>query len=369
GRVPRAGTVIAQPALAKTYRTLVTGGKDAFYHGPIGQEIVRTVRAKGGFLTEQDLADFTPEWQETACTTYRSYDIHCPLPPCSGIQYLETLNLIEEDDLSAMGHNSPRVIHLFAEAMKLAVADRIAFSARPDVPTAGLLSKAYAAERRKLIDPDRVAASEGDRFDQRLTGTGIVQPGEPGLSIPECTTHFDVIDDEGNAVAITQSLGDGFGSGVMAGDTGIMLNDFCYWFDVDPASPNVIAPGKKIEMCMSPAAVFRDGRLCMVIGTPGSFGILETTPQMLSNVLDHGYSIQAAIEAPRFRTYAGTALDVEGRVPAAVRAELARLGHDVRVLEDWSWLVGGGQGIMIEPGSGALLGGADPRRDGYALGW
>jgi gamma-glutamyltranspeptidase/glutathione hydrolase len=369
GKVPNAGDIIAQPALAKTFRTLVTGGKDAFYRGPIGQEIVRMVQAKGGFLTEQDLADFTPEWQDTACTSYRGYDVHCPLPPCSGIQYLETLNLVEGDDLGAMGHNSPRTIHLLAEAMKLAVADRIAYSALPGAPTAGLLSKAYAAERRKLIADDRVAAAEGDRFDQRLTGAGIVQPGEPGLFIPECTTHFDVVDSEGNAVAVTQSLGDGFGSGVMAGDTGIMLNDFCYWFDIDPASPNVIAPRKKIEMCMAPAMVFREGNLFLLIGTPGSFGILETTPQMISNVLDHGFSIQAAIEAPRFRTGQGPVLDLEARIPESTRQELTRLGHTVQLRDEWSHYFGGGQGIMIDPDSGALMGGADPRRDGYAIGW
>ena len=147
------------------------------------------------------------------------------------------------------------------------------------------------------------------------------------------------------------------------------MNNLAYWFDLDPASPNALGPHKKIEMCMAPATVFRDGRLLLVIGTPGSFGILETTPQMIANVLDHGYSVQAAIEAPRFRTFAGTRLTVEARVPAPVRAELARLGQEVNVLPDYSWVVGGGQGILIDPESGARMGGADPRRDGYALGW
>ncbi|MDP9368117.1 MAG: gamma-glutamyltransferase family protein, partial [Chloroflexota bacterium] len=129
------------------------------------------------------------------------------------------------------------------------------------------------------------------------------------------------------------------------------------------------APHKKIEMCMAPAMVFNGEQLFLAIGTPGSFGILETTPQMISNVIDHGFSVQAAIEAPRFRTYEGTRMEIEGRVPEATRAELIRRGHDVRVIDDWSPVVGGGQGIMIDPDSRALLGGADPRRDGYALGW
>jgi gamma-glutamyltranspeptidase/glutathione hydrolase len=187
--------------------------------------------------------------------------------------------------------------------------------------------------------------------------------------LKECTTHFDVVDGEGNAVGVTQSLGDGFGSGVMLGDTGLMLNNFNYWFDLRPDSPNVIAPRKKIEMCMAPALVTRDGELFMAIGTPGSWGILETTPQMISNVIDHGFSIQAAIEAPRVRTYEGTTVEIEARVPKYVRDELIDRGHNIRLIDDWSFLVGGGQGIMVDPDSGVLLGGADPRRDGYALGW
>jgi gamma-glutamyltranspeptidase / glutathione hydrolase len=120
-------------------------------------------------------------------------------------------------------------------------------------------------------------------------------------------------------------------------------------------------------MCLAPSQIWRDGRLFLMVGTPGSFGIMQTTPQMMSNVLDHGYSIQAAIEAPRFRTMTGYELPIEGRVPADVRAELARRGHEVQVLDDWTMFVGGGQGVMVDPDSGAFLAGADPRRDGYAL--
>lgn len=368
GTAPAPGTILKQPHLAATYRALIEGGQEAFYRGPLGERIVRFVQERGGLLTMRDLHDFTPEWQETVGTTYRGYEIRTVRPPCSGFQYLETLNILEGFDLAAAGQNSARTLHLLAEAMKLAVADRIAYAARPDAPLAGLLSKEYAERRRALIDPDRARPSEGERFGEAAVA-GAIRAGTPGDYSHECTTHFDVVDSEGNAVSVTQSIGAFFGSGVMAGDTGIMLNNFVYWFDLHPDSPNVLGPHQKIEMCMAPAAVFHDGNLFMVIGTPGSFGILETTPQMLSNVLDHGYSVQAAIEAPRFRTYAGTTLDIEARVPDAVRAELTRLGHDVRVVDAWSPVVGGGQGIMLDPESGARLGGADPRRDGYALGW
>jgi gamma-glutamyltranspeptidase/glutathione hydrolase len=368
GAVPTPGSILRQPLLARTFREIVESGQDHFYRGSLGRRIVQSLRVQGGHMTEEDLADYHAVWKEPIATTYRGYRIACPPPPCAGIQYLETFNLLETYDLAASGQNSVQTIHLMAEAMKVAVADRIAYAARPDVPTARLLSREYAAARRTLIDPARATPSQGERYTGPIPA-GAVLPGEPERALKECTTHFDVVDGEGNAVSVTQSLGDGFGSGVMAGDTGLLLNNFAYWFDLHPDSPNVIAPRKPIEMCMAPAAVFRDDDLFMVIGTPGSFGILETTPQMIANVLDHGFSIQAAIEAPRFRTYEGTTIEIEARIPKPVRDELLARGHTVRLIDDWSFLVGGGQGIMVDPDSGALMGGADPRRDGYALGW
>ncbi|MEA2596068.1 MAG: gamma-glutamyltranspeptidase / glutathione hydrolase [Thermomicrobiales bacterium] len=368
GAPPTPGSVVRQPLLAKTFREVVEGGQELFYRGSLAKRIVQSLRTQGGHLTEEDLAGYRPVWQDPIRTTYRGFDVHSPPPPCAGIQYLETFNILEAYDLATMGQNTAQTIHLMAEAMKLSVADRIAYAARPDVPTAGLLSKDYAAERRALIDPNRAKPSEGERFTGPAP-VGAILPGEPARSLKECTTHFDVVDAEGNAVSVTQSLGDGFGSGVMAGDTGLMLNNFAYWFDLHPDSPNLIGPRKQIEMCMAPAAIFRGDDLFAVIGTPGSFGILETTPQMISNLLDHGFSIQAAIEAPRFRTYEGTTIELEARIPKPVRDDLLLRGHTIRLIDDWSYLVGGGQGIMVDPDTRVLMGGADPRRDGYALGW
>ncbi len=368
GASPPAGSVIRQPLLAATYRKVIEGGQETFYRGEIAREIVSSMRAQGGWLSEDDLANYAPRWQEPVGVDYRGFRIACPPPPCSGVQYLETFNLLEGYDLAESGHNSADTIHIFAEAMKLSIADRVAYTTHPQLCTEELLSKAYADERRELIDPRLAAVSEGERYT-RPQPESAIEPGDPARILRECTTHFDVIDDEGNAVSVTQSLGAPFGCGYMAGETGLMLNNLGYWFDLDPASPNVLAGRKQIEMCMSPAAIFQDDRLLMVIGTPGSFGILQTTPQMISNVLDHGYSIQAAIEAPRFRTYEGTRIEIEGRVPESVREELEDRGHDVQVIDDWSWLVGGGQGILVDPDTGVLMGGADPRRDGYAMGW
>ncbi|GIW03702.1 MAG: hypothetical protein KatS3mg059_0322 [Thermomicrobiales bacterium] len=215
------------------------------------------VQRQGGLLTGDDLAAYEPVWQEPVSTTYRGYTVLCPPPPCSGFQYLQTLNMLEGFNLASLGQNTAETIHVMAEAMKLAVADRIAYAARPDIPIAGLLSKDYAAQRRALIDPQRAAPSEGERY-AGPPRPGVIVAGKPELAVKECTTHFDVVDSEGNMISITQSLGDGFGSGVMADDTGIVLNDFAYWFDADPRSPNVIGPGKKAEMCLAPALVLRD---------------------------------------------------------------------------------------------------------------
>ena len=367
GPPPPAGTIIRQPALAATYRELAAGGAAAFYGGALGERFIGALRQEGGILSEHDLANFTPEWQEPVGTTYHGHTVRTAPPPCSGFQYLETLNLLEGYDLRAAGQGSAAAIHLTVEAMKLAIADRIVYTMQPDAPLAGLLSKGYAARRRAEIGPAYVGLAEGERYGGP-PGPEFVQAGRPLPSDMENTTHFDVVDAEGNAVSVTQSIGAFFGSGVMVGDTGIMLNNLGYWFDGDPTSPNVIGPHKKIEMCMAPAALYGpDGQLFTVIGTPGSFGILQTTAQMILNVIDHRYSIQAAIEAPRFRLFAGTELHLEGRFAAETRADLAALGHGVKTLDDWSWAVGGGQGIMLDPDTGARYGGADPRRDGVAI--
>jgi gamma-glutamyltranspeptidase/glutathione hydrolase len=366
GEVPQVGSILKQPALARTFRAIVEGGAEAFYRGEIAREIVRFSQDHGGILTLEDFASYAPEWQEPISTSYRGYAIYCPPLPCSGVQYLQTLNLVEGFDMAGLGQNSADYIHYLAEAMKLAVADRATYAPDPSGPSTALLSKEYAAERRALIDPQRAAYSGGERFTAQKLPAEVL-PGSPASLMRESTTHLVAIDAAGNAVACTQTLGAGFGSGVIHGATGLVLNNFFHWFDDEPTSPNVIAPGKKVEMCLAPSQIWRDGRLFMMVGTPGSFGIMQTTPQMIMNVIDHGYSIQAAIEAPRFRTMTGYDLAYETRIPEATMQELARRGHTLQPIADWSMLFGGGQGIMVDPDSGAFMAGADPRRDGYAL--
>jgi gamma-glutamyltranspeptidase/glutathione hydrolase len=183
------------------------------------------------------------------------------------------------------------------------------------------------------------------------------------------TTHLAVADRDGNVVSITQTLGGGFGSAVAMGDTGIFLNNMCHWFDLEEGSPNVIGPGKRVDFVVAPTQTFKDGKFFLSMGTPGSWGILQTTPQLLTHVLDHGMNVQEAIEAPRFRYYEGRRVEMEERFPAHVRHALEQRGHEVTVLEPWSASVGGAQGIRVDVAAGVFQGGADPRRDGYAMGY
>jgi gamma-glutamyltranspeptidase/glutathione hydrolase len=364
---PRAGAVVTYKDLAATLRQVAEGGAEAFYRGPIARSIARAVREAGGWLDEQDLADFAPEWRSPATIAYRGHEVSSMPAPFSAFQMLQTLNVLEAFDLRGWGHNSVEYLHHLIETIKLASADRLAYAyADASPPIAGLLSKAYAASQRARIDPKRAAVSEGERYDAVRLG-GQISEGHPAKFENEQTTHFACADADGTVVSVTQTLGGPFGSGFAAAGTGVVLNNILKWMDRAPASPNVLRPGRKAGTMMSPTQVFHDGAFRLSIGTPGSYGILQTQPQMLLNVLEFDMNVQEAIEAPRVRVYRDRLIDAEARVPDTVRAGLAERGHQVNVIDDWSWVVGGGQGIARDPESGALMAGADPRRDGYAL--
>ncbi len=368
GRPPRAGEVIRQPDLARTFRALIAGGLEAFYQGPVGAEIVRYCEQRQGLLTADDLAACRARRVEPLHGMYHEHGIALPPPPCSGFQILETLRIIEGDELKLTGRFSPACLHLLIEAMKLAIADRIAFATAANPPVETLLSTDHAGWQRRRIDSGRAAVSEGERYaplPDRIRA-GIHHARE------RHTTHLDVVDRWGNIASITQSVGDFFGAGVIAGTTGILLNDLAYWFDLDPDSPNVLGPDKAVEMPMSPCIVFRNRRPLLAIGTPGGHGILETTVQILVNLLEFDMNVQAAIEAPRFRTMEGRRVVMEARIPEATRDALEGLGHQIELAGEWaagSLSIGRAQGIWIDPDSGTLMGGADPRTDGTAMGW
>ncbi|MGE3797876.1 MAG: gamma-glutamyltransferase, partial [Thermomicrobiales bacterium] len=213
GRAPSAGEVIRQPRLARTFERLVDGGVESFCRGELAREIVESIRVQGGLIDAEDLASYEPVWKDPLSRAYRGYTIACPPPTCSGWQYLKAFGLLQGFDIGAMEHNSVDHIHTLAETFKLAVADRIAYTTNPCLDLEALLSDDHAAVRRGMIDPDRAAFVEGERYQGRRPDDAV-PPSDPAYALKECTTHFDVVDAEGNAVAVTQSLGDGFGSGV-----------------------------------------------------------------------------------------------------------------------------------------------------------
>jgi len=399
---PRAGGVVTYKELAATFRQVAEGGAEVFYRGPIAKAIARAVREAGGWLGEEDLAEFKPEWREPATIAYRGQQVYSMPPPFSAFQMLETLNILEGYDLRAWGHNSVDYLHHLIEAVKLGSADRLAYAYSGQVPIAGLLSKKYADSQRARIDAKRAAVSEGERHtrerlpnqitegrpstregyapsdspatregyapsDFPATREGYAPSDSPAKFADEHTTHFACADAAGTVVSVTQTLGVPFGSGFAIPGTGLVLNNILKWMDLDPASPNVVRAGRKAGTMMSPTQVFRDGAFALSIGTPGSYGILQTTAQMLLNVLEFGMNVQEAIEAPRVRVYRDRLVDAEARITPEVRAGLAARGHQVNEIGDWSWIVGGGQGLMRDAASGALMAGADPRRDGYAV--
>ncbi|HBT47017.1 MAG TPA: gamma-glutamyltransferase [Peptococcaceae bacterium] len=359
GQPPRPGDILKQEELAATFRLLAKEGKKAFYEGPIAEAIAATVQEEGGFLDVEDLAGHTTVWGRPITTTYRGYTVYSTAPNSQGITALLALNIIEGFDLQAMGLDTADYIHHLVEAKKLAFADRDAYVSDPEfvsIPLETLLSKEYAARRRRLIDPQeaREAYPPG-----RLQGD---------------TTYFAVVDREGNIVSCIQSIYFPFGTGMVARGTGILLHSRGAYFSLDPGHPNCLAPGKRTLHTLMAVIVARQGRPCLAFGTMGADGQPQTHLQVLSRMLDFGWNIQEAIEAPRW--VHGSPLGdspprmyLENRFDPSVIEELRRRGHPVELLPPWSSEAGHAQGIFLDHDRGVLMGGADPRGDGYALGW
>ena len=373
GVVPQPGEALRQPNLAESLRKVAKGGKEVFYRGELGQRIVEAVKGMGGLLSEEDLADYEAWWEEPIAMDYRGYRLLSTPPNSDGFQMLETLKIMEGFASDDLPYGAPDTIHRMIEATKLAITDRIRYAGDPNrthVPVDALLSRRYAAGQRARIDVTGAAAVQGERFNPGGQ-EGALVAGNLDPAIPGSTTHLAVADREGNVVTLTQSLGAAFGSGIAIGDTGIFLNNVAHWFDAGHEAdlPNKIGPRRLVEWCPTPAQVFKDGKFYLSIGTPGGYGIAQTTAQMLMHLLDYGMNVQQAIEAPRFKVTIGRTVEMEERFSPEVRAELAARGHDVLALEPWSRGVGGAQGIVVDQAVGTFSGGADPRRDGYAMGW
>ena len=366
-----AGTILRQPMLAESLATVAEGGAEEFYQGELGDRIFAGLRALGGIMSREELAAYTPHWQEPLSTRYRGFEVRVPPPNSSGFQISETLNILDRFDLEEYG--SPETIHLLMEAVFRAADDRALYAggAGPEIPLERLLSSEYASDIAGSIDRRRTSGPPEERWNRSRIDhppVGTAAPYKPGM-----TTHFATADSEGNVVTITQTLGGGFGSSVAPEGTGVFLNNMCMWFDIDPTlgSPNLIAGGRQVDFCVAPVQLFETSGespvIRLSIGTPGSYGILHTSAQMIHHIVDAGMNVQEAIEAPRFRFYSDGTLLLENRFPGPILDELRDRGHEFGLMPPFSSQAGGGHGIQFT-GDGVMLGGADPRRDGVALG-
>jgi len=355
----RVGHILRQPHLANTLRLLGRHGSAYFYDGPLGDRLVRHLAGIGGSLTAGDLRDVSALWREPARAAYRDVVVHTPPPPSEGFQILLTLRLLESIALSELPHNGPDHLDRVIRAIRLAALERIRHNNPSADGLADLLSDAHvAALGDRLRDPAPISGPTEQWTSEAPVGAD-----------PAHTTSFSVADQEGNLICITQSLGSAFGSLVVVPETGICLNNFLYWADVQPSSPNRAAPGSALTMCMAPSITTRNGKPVLALGTPGSYGILQTQVQAMVQYLDYGLSLQQAIEAPRARVWDGNGVEIENRISAQTIEALRMRGHDISAFPDaWTILVGGMQAIAIDPDTGLLTGAADPRRDGYAIG-
>jgi gamma-glutamyltranspeptidase/glutathione hydrolase len=368
GRAPKPGEVFRNPALAVSLEAIAKNGRDEFYRGAIGRAIAEDLARRGGHVTADDLARHRSDWVTPISTTYRGYEVFEMPPNTQGIVALEMLNILEGFDLKALGHNTAEYLHLLVEAKRIAFADRDAHLADPDfVPEAALrmlLSKDYSTTRRKEIDPARAAARHAPGRPP-----GAPSDAADAGAFPEGRDHGDTIyltaaDGQGNVVSLIQSVYEYFGAGIVAGQTGIVLHDRGAGFRLDPGHPDRIAPGKRPMHTLVPAMVLKDGKPWLSFGVMGGDMQPQGHVQVLANIIDFGMNVQEAGEAPRFRHMAqGVAL--ESAVSAAAREGLTRRGHTVIQRRG---AFGGFQGILIDPATGVLMAGSDPRKDGLAIG-
>jgi gamma-glutamyltranspeptidase/glutathione hydrolase len=353
------GFILKQPDLARTLEALASEGPGLLYGGALGQKIVDRLKELGGCLTLDDFRAVKPRWVDPIAVSYRGHSVHVPPPPCEGFQYLLTLRVLEGFDLAKMARGSTQHLDIVLRAIRLAAGVRIASSVPSAQKLAEILSDGHVEALRSRVRDGRPI--EGPTEQWAPSAEKVAVPGESH------TTSFSIADSDGNLVCLTQSLGSVFGSGVVVPDTGLCLNNFLYWADVNPKSPFRAKPGGALPMCMAPSILTRDDAPVLALGTPGSYGILQTQPQALVHYLDFGLPLQEAIEAPRARLTDGREVLVESRVDGDVHEALRQRGHDVISGPDWTMKVGGMQGVAVDPKTGIFIGGCDPRRDGYCV--
>jgi gamma-glutamyltranspeptidase/glutathione hydrolase len=353
GHAPRAGEVMRIPALGRSFERIAADGIGVFYGGEIGQAIADAIQAEGGFMTLDDLARHSSSWVDPIHTRYHGHAVHeCP-PNGQGLAALLALNLAATFNLRGM--SAVDAAHVLIESMKLAFADAHRYIADPekvDVPVEGLLSPEYTVVRRELIKMDRA-----------------LDP-VPGVPPPagDDTVYLTVVDENRNAVSFINSNYMGIGSGMVGGKTGIALQNRGVGFSLDPHHPNCLAPNKRPYHTIIPAMITRDGQALYSFGVMGGAMQPQGHLQVAVNLIDLGMDVQRALDAPRFRVIEGRQVTLEPGFPESVREALRGRGHDVQA-PAMPLSYGGGQIIYMDPETGALAGGSDPRKDGCAIGY
>lgn len=364
GAPMQVGDILRQPDLGRTLRRIGEEGAEVFYKGEVGRRIGRAVTEAGGALSAEDLAAHETVWAEPITTTYRGYRIHQTALPSQGLIHLEAMNIVEQADPAVLARGDAEAVHIEAEALRLAYADRIAYAVEPGfgtTPMERLLSKDWAARRYREIGPRAAAEAQA----------APMSDGD--------TTYLCVIDGQGMMVSLIQSVSSNFGSGIVAGDTGVLMNNRVgRGFSLDDGHPNIFAPGKKTVSTLNLYSVSdAGGTPIMVGGTPGGDGQPQWNLQALVGMIDGGLDVQQATEVPRWSIWPGTdpadrpnpyELRVEDQIGEETIAGLEARGHPVRRIGAWG-AMGAAQIIARDPATGVLAGGSDPRVEGMALGF
>ncbi len=365
GTPPPVGSLLKNPALAGTLELIASEGKDAFYRGDPAEKIAAFLEKEGGYLRTPDFAAHETTWTAPLEGSYLDHRILVLPPNTQGIAQISLMEMAASYDLAAMGHNTPEYLHTLIELKKLAFADRDRWVADPDfadIPIDELLDAGYLRERA-----GKIGASAAENVAPGIEGRVASNARQGDADDSGDTVYITAVDQWGNAVSWIQSLFAPFGSGLLEPETGVVLQNRGALFTLDPTHPNVVAPGKRPYHTLTPLmALNQDGSLAFTLGTPGGDSQVQSLIQIVNNIFLFGMTPQAAIEAPRFRSYNGLRVDFEDRILESVLSDLAERGHEPRVIHGWTATFGGAQMIRIEP-SGTITAAADPRREAYAM--
>ncbi len=355
-----AGWILRQPDLAATYEAIAGDGAGLLFGGKLGAAMVSHLQLHGGCLSMADLEAVAPEWQDPLATGYRDLMVNVPPPPSEAFQFPLTLRILDGFDLAGLTHLGADHLDWVIRAIRIAAETRILNNNRPRADVEALMTDdAVAPLRDRVLDPAPIDARTEQFGDPISSGTADARSH---------TTSTSIADQHGNMICITQSLGSTWGSGVVIPGTGICMNNFLNWGDLNPASPNYLVGGKRWAMCLTPSISTRNGDPVLALGTPGSYGIMQTQTQAMVHYLDYDLNLRRAIEAPRARLFDGRRVVLENRVSDSVVADLVRRGHEIEDGGSFTMQCGGMQAVSRDPATGALAGTADPRRDGSAVG-